>query len=136
MYPWTGVPKVRRGIDIPYTIHHTSYTLHSQYSYHTPPPSSRLDSTTAAEVKEHWGSHELLEAIRRTKPAVHLHGHVKDSRGVMPPFGNAPLTLNSAMVDKDVTVLYAAAQVVKASQLMAESSKNTSWVFTLDSLDV
>ena len=100
------------------------------------PAYARLDSRYAGDVKEHWGSRELAEAIRRARPSVHLHGHVKDSRGVIPAFGNNPLILNSCMTDVNVSVLYAAPHVIKATQVMVDSNTNTaSWAFSLDNLD-
>lgn len=100
------------------------------------PAYARLDSRYAADVKEHWGSRELAEAIRRARPLVHLHGHVKDSRGVIPAFGNNPLILNSCMTDVNVSVLYAAPHVIKATQVMVDSNTNlASWAFSLDNLD-
>jgi Icc-related predicted phosphoesterase len=41
--------------------------------------------------EEHWGSRELAENIRRVRPALHLHGHVKDARGVLAAFAHQPL---------------------------------------------
>lgn len=101
------------------------------------PAFHRLDATTAAEVKEHWGSRELVEHLRRARPGLHLHGHVKDSRGVLPAFGNSCLTINSSMVDKDITVLYACPHVIKATQTMTDSSNKSAlnWSFALDTLD-
>lgn len=104
------------------------------------PAFHRLDATTAAEVKEHWGSRELVEHLRRVRPGLHLHGHVKDSRGVLPAFANSPLTINSSMVDKDINVLFACPHVIKATQLLGVADSNTnksviSWSFALDNLE-
>lgn len=41
--------------------------------------------------EEHWGSRELADNIRRARPALHLHGHIKDARGILPAFGHQPL---------------------------------------------
>lgn len=100
------------------------------------PAYDRLDVYYAGDTKDHWGSRELAEALRRVRPSVHLHGQVKDSRGIIPAFGNLPLTINSAMCDKDATVMYATAHVVKATYLVSDSNKNSaSWSFTLDTLN-
>jgi hypothetical protein len=74
----------------------------------------RLDSS-GANLQEHWGSKELAEILRRKRVGLHLHGHIKDCRGVLPNFGNAPLTLNSCMSNRAITVLYGAPQVVLAT---------------------
>lgn len=100
------------------------------------PAFDRLDTTYSGSGMDHWGSRELAEAIRRVRPGLHLHGHVKDSRGVLPEFGNNPLTVNSAMVDKDVSVLYAMPHVIRATQALYDKSKNTvTWRFSIDSLE-
>lgn len=103
------------------------------------PAYGRLDGTAAAECQEHWGSRELGEAIRRVRPGLHLHGHVKDSRGVLFPFGNLPLTVNSCMVDKAKTVLYACPHVIKAVQTSDCSSLSPGampqWIFSLDTIE-
>lgn len=100
------------------------------------PAYDRLDSRNAGDYSEHWGSRELAEALRRVRPAVHLHGHVKDNRGFLPAFSNYPLTLNSAMCDIDATVMYAAPHVVKATQVFTDVNKNVvNWSFAIDSLD-
>ena len=46
--------------------------------------------------EEHWGSRELTENIRRVRPALHLHGHVKDARGVLTAFAHQPLVRENA----------------------------------------
>lgn len=100
------------------------------------PAMDRLDITNCSETKEHWGSAELLDALRRVKPGVHLHGHVKDARGFISAFGNLPLTVNSSMCDVNVSVMYAAPHVVRADQVLLDPIKNVvDWTFALDSLD-
>lgn len=106
------------------------------------PAYGKLDSNTAGETSEHWGSRDLAEAVRRVKPGVHLHGHVKDSRGILLPFGNTPLTVNACMADKNLTVLYAAPTVIKAVQIMdmtpstgSSAPAASNWIFALDSLE-
>jgi Icc-related predicted phosphoesterase len=100
------------------------------------PAYDRLDMTLASECKEHWGSQELLDALRKVRPGVHLHGHVKDGRGFLPAFGNMPLAVNSSMTDKDITVLYAAPHVIRADQLLLDPLKNVvDWSFAMDALD-
>ncbi len=100
------------------------------------PSYDRLDTTYSGNSVEHWGSRELSEAIRKVRPGLHLHGHVKDSRGIYPEFGNNPLTVNSSMVDKDVTVLYATPHVIRATQALFDRNKNVvTWSFVIDSFD-
>lgn len=101
------------------------------------PAYDRLDTTYSGNGgTEHWGSRELTESVKRAKPSLHLHGHVKDSRGIYPAFGNLPMTVNSAMVDKDCTVLYTTPHVIKATQAYFDKSKNlASWAFSIDTLD-
>jgi Icc-related predicted phosphoesterase len=100
------------------------------------PAMDRLDVTNCSETREHWGSAELLDALRRVKPGVHLHGHVKDARGFISAFGNLPLTVNSAMCDVNVSVMYAAPHVIRADQVLLDPIKNVvDWTFALDSLD-
>jgi len=100
------------------------------------PAMDRLDVTNCSETREHWGSAELLEALHRVKPGVHLHGHVKDARGFISAFGNLPLTVNSAMCDVNVSVMYAAPHVIRADQVLLDPIKNiVDWTFSLDSLD-
>jgi len=106
------------------------------------PAFERLDTTYTGlsgmmdnEQPHHWGSRELADAVKRVKPALHLHGHVKDSRGIYPALGSNPLTVNSAMVDKDVTVLYTTPHVIKATQAMFDKNKNlVTWSFSIDAL--
>lgn len=100
------------------------------------PAMDRLDMTNCSETREHWGSAELLDALRRVKPGVHLHGHVKDARGFISALGNLPLTVNSSMCDVNVTVMYAAPHVIRADQMLIDPIKNiVDWSFALDSLD-
>jgi hypothetical protein len=105
------------------------------------PAYDRLDMTVGgiggtSNAYEHWGSRELSEAIRTIKPGLHLHGHVKDARGFIPAFGNSPLSVNSSMVDKDVTVLYAAPHVIRATQTLFDRANNcATWSFAIDSLE-
>lgn len=101
------------------------------------PAYDRLDVVTAAETKEHWGSRELAENLRRVRPGLHLHGHTKDSRGLLLPFGNSPLSVNSCMTDKNDGVMYACPHVIKATSVSdnALSSAPPSWVFQIDTLD-
>lgn len=100
------------------------------------PAYDRLDVTYSGDSKDHWGSRELAEALRKCRPGLHLHGHIKDSRGIYPAFGNTPLAVNSCMVDKEATTLYATAHVIKATFLMADNNTNTaSWKFAIDTLE-
>lgn len=100
------------------------------------PAHDRLDITYSGENKEHWGSRELLEALRKCRPGLHLHGHIKESRGIYPAFGNWPMAVNSCLVDKEATVLCATAQVIKATFLMVDPVTNlATWRFSIDSLD-
>jgi hypothetical protein len=84
------------------------------------------------------GSKELGEGIRRTKPALHLHGHSKGAHGVVPAFARYPLVVNSALCDADSRVMYACAHVVKATQIGASDSSAAAgvanWNFAMDSL--
>jgi len=100
------------------------------------PAYDRLDTTFSGDNKEHWGSRELTESLRKCRPGLHLHGHIKESRGIHPAYGNWPLSVNSCMVDKDILSLYATAHVIKATFLMADTATNTAcWKFTIDPLD-
>lgn len=100
------------------------------------PAYDRLDTTYGPNGNEHWGSRELADALRRVKPALHMHGHVKDCRGIFPAFGNNPLTVNSSMVDPEVSVLYTTPHVVRATQAFFDKSKNiVTWAFRIDSLE-
>lgn len=100
------------------------------------PAFDRLDTMYSGNSVEHWGSRELSEVIRKIRPGLHLHGHVKDSRGIYPEFGNNPLTVNSAMVDKDVTVMYGTPHVIRATQALFDKNKNVvTWSFAMDSYD-
>jgi hypothetical protein len=105
------------------------------------PAFDRLDMTYTGlsgltdEQPHHWGSRELAEAVKRVKPSLHLHGHIKDSRGLYPALGNAPMTVNSSMVDKDVTVMYTTPHVIKATQAMFDKNRNlVTWSFAIDAL--
>jgi hypothetical protein len=82
------------------------------------PAIGRLDLTTEGE---HWGSKELLDALVRVKPSLHLHGHVSEARGFIAAFGRFPLTINSCMVDKHCSVLYATAHVIKCTKMVRMS---------------
>ena len=79
-------------------------------------------------VREHWGSQELGEAIRRVQPGLHLHGHIKEGRGFSAAFNKDPLSVNSCMTDTDKAdcVLYAAPHVIAATPVGGSSSKLTS----------
>lgn len=80
----------------------------------------RLDGIAGG--REHWGSRELAERIRKVQPLVHLHGHIKEGRGFVAAFNKAPLTLNSCMstTDKADGVLYAAPHCVVAERVGPE----------------
>lgn len=82
------------------------------------------------------GSKELSEALRRAKPALHLHGHSKGAHGMVPAFARAPLVVNSALLDPDSRVMYACPQVVKATQMgiAEEGAEAANWNFSIDSL--
>jgi Icc-related predicted phosphoesterase len=79
----------------------------------------RLDAiyTVGAGKRQHIGSEELLNAVARAKPLVHLFGHCSDSRGYIPGLGRSPLCVNSTMCDKDYKVLFGCPHVIKASEL-------------------
>lgn len=70
-------------------------------------------------VREHWGSRELLEQIKKTEPKVHLHGHIKESRGFVSAFGKSPLVINASMTNTDKTdcVLYTCPFVMEATRI-------------------
>ena len=87
-------------------------------------------------LKEHWGSRELVEAIRRVEPHVHLHGHIKESRGFVAPFGKSPLVLNSSMTntDREDCVLYAAPHVILATWVGGSGAEAGHYNFKLSAL--
>lgn len=97
------------------------------------PAYGRLDRTFDGE---HVGSRELMDALRKAKPLVHLHGHLSEGRGIFPHFGHLPLTLNSAMCDKSRKIMYACPQVIKSIQISNSNqvANNSSWDFNIDSL--
>jgi len=66
-----------------------------------------------------WGSPVLNEVIKRVQPGLHLHGHVKESRGFAASFGKSPLVINSCMADTDKQdcVLYASPTVVSCTRI-------------------
>lgn len=85
------------------------------------------------------GSKELSEGIKRSKPALHLHGHSKGAHGVVPAFARYPLVVNSALCDADSKVMYACAHVIKATQTASTEvavpiAGAVSWHFDIDSL--
>jgi len=121
-----GAPSTTTGRfdDVPFGVH--VLVTHG-------PAFDRLDKT---QNDEHWGSRELSETLRRVRPGVHLHGHVKDARGFLPAFGNFPLAVNSSMCDVNVTVMYAVPHVIRADQMMLDSIRNVvDWSFAMDSFD-
>lgn len=85
------------------------------------PPYYRLDAmyTVDAGKRQHVGSEELMNAIARIKPLVHLFGHCSDSRGFIPSHGRSPLFVNSTMCDRDCKVLFSCPHVIKATELFA-----------------
>jgi Icc-related predicted phosphoesterase len=87
----------------------------------------RLDAVWCEDGRDRelWGSKELLQAIKRVRPDVHLHGHVHECRGIIPAFGNSPLTLNSAMTDISRTKIFAGPQVIKATLQLSVSVDKT-----------
>ena len=93
-----------------------------------------LDATGFDKDAAHLGSRELAAAVLRARPGLHLHGHVCAGRGVSLPAGSHPLTLNSSVCDEDAAVMYATAQVVKASKLLSQAG-GSSWSFALGPLD-
>lgn len=76
--------------------------------------------------EEHWGSKELLDAIIKSRPIVHLHGHIRGSRGVVPGFGHAPLSVNSSVCDREMTLLYAAPHVIRGTLIYTGSTPGES----------
>lgn len=82
------------------------------------------------------GSRELADAIRRSKPALHLHGHSKGAHGVVPAFARYPLVVNSALCDADARVMYACPHVVRATQFSegVNVKGSASWNFAIDAL--
>ena len=93
-----------------------------------------LDCSGFDKNSKHLGSRELADAVQRTRPGLHLHGHVDMGRGVSPAFKSHPLTLNSCVCDEDHNVMYATAQVVKGSKLLSEGGESQ-WVFSMASLE-
>ena len=86
------------------------------------------------------GAKELGEGIRRSKPALHLHGHSKGAHGVVQAFARYPLVVNSALCDADSKVMYACPHVIKATQTAGSESGAlagaVSWHFDIDALVV
>lgn len=84
------------------------------------------------------GSRELADGIRRSKPALHLHGHSKGAHGVVPAWARYPLVVNSALCDADSRVMYACPHVVRATQIASAEGINfkgsASWNFAIDAL--
>jgi hypothetical protein len=84
------------------------------------------------------GSKELLDGIKRSKPALHLHGHSKGAHGYLPAFARHPLVVNSALCDPESKVMYACAHVIKATQISGADfvfvAGTTNWNFDIDSL--
>lgn len=81
-------------------------------------PGESVGGPGSSDVKDiHCGSAELAAAIRRVRPSVHLHGHVIDSRGFVPPLGHNPLVVNSSMCDMDARVLVECPHVIEARQV-------------------
>lgn len=85
------------------------------------PAHGRLDRRRSSDNSkhDHCGSAELSEAIRRAKPGCHLHGHTTDDRGVLPAENHSPLIVNSAMCDRDGTVMYSCPHVIVAKRIFA-----------------
>ena len=84
------------------------------------------------------GSRELEEAIKITRPGLHLHGLAAENRGVSFS-GYAPLTLNSCMSDPSGSILCSCPHVVRCNLLHSskegdDSQVSQDWDFSLDSL--
>lgn len=131
--------------------HHTNYNVRSGAPATTTARFDEIPDGTqvlithgpafgALDLPSSTGSKDLADAIRRVKPAVHLHGHVKGTHGVVFSFGNWPLVVNSALTDPNRQVLYATAHVVKATQLDTPPNaeqrllKCGAWQFSIDNL--
>lgn len=95
----------------------------------------RLDGIAGG--REHWGSRELAERIRKVQPLVHLHGHIKEGRGFVAAFNKAPLTLNSCMstTDKADGVLYAAPHCIVAERVGHEGEGESFYHFHMGALE-
>jgi len=111
-------------------------------------------STGRENRREHWGIRAISDAIARTMPLVHLHGHVHEQRGFVLQLGNFPLSVNSCQSthDKVNSVLYATPHVIKALRQSnsgkleggggagggggggGEAAERLLWQFSLDSL--
>lgn len=65
------------------------------------------------------GSRELGDAVKRTKPGLHLHGHSKGAHGVVPAFARSPLVVNACLCDAEFKVLYASPIVIKATRIIS-----------------
>eukprot|EP01038_Epipyxis_sp_PR26KG_P007673 gene7673-10442_t len=102
------------------------------------PAYQRLDSVISinGEAFEHWGSKELLDAVKRTKPSLHLVGHIHEARGVLLGTSSTPLCVNSCMCDNDKTVMFACPHVIKATQIPLPPGSDIKWHFKMDSLEI
>jgi len=102
-------------------------------------PKTNSANAAVSRKEEHWGSRELADNIRRVRPGLHLHGHVKDARGVLTAFAHQPLTVNSAMCDRATKVMYGCPHVIKATQIyvseVTAATGGTNWSFEMDFLD-
>lgn len=97
-----------------------------------------LFDKTSQHEREHSGSRDLEEAIRRVRPGLHLHGLCAEARGVVSPLGYWPLTVNSCMCDPQTKILYTCPHVIKCNLIYIAASEksggNHNWEFLLDSL--
>jgi hypothetical protein len=119
---------------LPRMQHHSIYTdlrdIDVLVSYE--PGYGKLDSTDYGV--SHVGNRDLHDAIKASKPGVHLHGGVAASRAVLFPMGRHPLTVNSCMTDPEGKVLYASPHVLKATSLEINEVGVKTWMFEMDSL--
>mmetsp|Transcript_9543 Transcript_9543/g.14358 ORF Transcript_9543/g.14358 Transcript_9543/m.14358 type:complete len:362 (-) Transcript_9543:299-1384(-) len=96
------------------------------------PAYGRMDSKDYGST--HSGNRDLAEAIKLSRPGLHLHGGIPASRGVMFPVSRMPLTLNSSMCDPEGSVLYGAPQVVKCTNVNVAEAGLDAWMFSMDGL--
>ena len=97
----------------------------------------RSQNLNAGQVQS--GSRELKETIQQVKPGLHLHGLCAESRGVLHPMDQYPLTVNSCLTDPSGSILCSCPHVIRCNLMYlpgaSEEYRNAShWDFSLDSL--